>query len=115
MLANNLFGDKTVVTNAEIRLPFTGPRELALISSRFFFTDLVLFGDAGLAWTDEADLRLQWDMGPDPEIRTPVFSACASLRVNLFGMLVLEPYLAFPFQRDDVTTSVGLFFSGGGW
>ena len=30
----------------------------------------------------------------------PVFSAGASLRINLFGALILEPYYAIPLQKN---------------
>jgi hypothetical protein len=33
-------------------------------------------------------------------------SAGISLRVNVFGYLIAEPYLAMPFQRQDVKGGV---------
>jgi hypothetical protein len=35
----------------------------------------------------------------DPSVRVPVFSAGVSLRINLFGAMILEPYYAIPFQQ----------------
>jgi len=41
-------------------------------------------------------------------------SVGVSLRVNVFGAFVLEPYYAFPFQRKDVSGGVfGLTFAPG--
>ncbi len=37
--------------------------------------------------------------GVDGSYRFPVVSTGASLRINLFGYLVLEPYYAFPLQN----------------
>jgi len=37
-----------------------------------------------------------------------------SLRINIFGAFVLEPYVAIPFQRTDVQKPVfGLTFAPG--
>ncbi len=46
--------------------------------------------------------------------RVPAMSAGISLRVNVFGYFVLEPYYAIPFQRTDVEAGVfGLVFAPG--
>jgi hypothetical protein len=127
---DQLFGSRIAVANFEVRLPFTGPEKLAAIKSKFFFTDLNLFFDAGLAWspTDKVNLGQPQYVGtstsPDPYTgapsNTPVYShvpatsAGVSLRINVFGAFILEPYLAIPFQRTDVTYPVfGLNFAPG--
>jgi len=86
---------------------------LALITSGFLFSDLVLFADGGIAWDDLDNVEFQQD--PQEGKRIPVFSAGVALRLNLFGYFILEPYLAFPFQRDNVTTALNLYISPGGW
>ena len=40
--------------------------------------------------------------------RFPVFSAGGAARVNLLGAIVLEGYLAFPFQRPNKSGVWGL-------
>jgi hypothetical protein len=95
---SNLSGSRVVVANAEFRLPLTGVKSLALINSRYFMTDFNLFFDAGLAWSKGDKPRLTWKHDEMDE-RIPVFSAGASLRVNLLGYLVIEPYFAIPFQN----------------
>ena len=46
--------------------------------------------------------------------RVPALSAGISLRVNLFGAIILEPYYAIPFNRTDIKTGVfGLNFTPG--
>ena len=51
-----ILGSKIVVGSAEIRLPFTGPEQLALIKSGFLLSDLNLFVDGGVAWTRNEQL-----------------------------------------------------------
>ncbi len=114
---NNLLGSKIAVVNAELRFPFTGPPEFAVIESRMFFSDLVLFADGGLAWHDFDDIEMRWRPVRDEEIRIPVFSTGVALRVNLFGAIILEPYFALPFQRraDRTTGTFGFHLSFGGF
>jgi hypothetical protein len=95
---DELFGSKILVSNFEVRLPFTGPEQLAAVKSKFFFTELALFVDGGLAWDT-------FDKTPDGALRSfnfkPLMSAGASLRFNLFGALILEPYYAFPLVKES--------------
>jgi len=94
-------GSKILVGNFEIRLPFTGPRQLSVIPSNFLITDLNIFFDAGLGFFKENDLKKNpVDPDPidgrDPVRHKPLLSTGISLRVNLFGAIVLEPYFALP-------------------
>ncbi|RYY35252.1 MAG: tolB protein precursor, partial [Sphingobacteriaceae bacterium] len=137
----SLQGNRLAVANFEVRLPFTGPEKLAQIKSGFLFTDLNLFFDAGLAWNGGNEVKFQkepdiidyntvYDADGQPvndgngnavqtpvynsNQRVPVYSAGVSLRVNLFGALILEPYFAIPFNRTDVKKPVfGLAFTPG--
>jgi len=135
---DQLSGSRIAVFNFEVRLPFTGPEKLAMIKSKFLFTDLNLFFDAGLAWNAGEHIYFQKNppvigeenvLNPDgtPQLdnngqpvtqpkygRVPALSAGVSLRINVFGAFVLEPYLAIPFNRTDVTKPVfGLGFTPG--
>ncbi len=124
---NQLVGDRIAVANFEVRLPFTGPEKLSVIPSKFLFSELNLFFDAGLAWSKGDVVKLN-QKGPDQigtsgpnntpvyarNVKVPALSAGISARVNVFGYFVLEPYLAFPFNRLDVGKPVfGLAFSPG--
>ncbi len=110
---NNLIGSKMALANFEVRLPFTGPEQLAVIRSGVFFTELALFLDAGVAWTETTRPTLDPNNFSDDR-RFPIFSTGLSLRVNLFGALIIEPYYALPFQRDGITAGVfGLNFLPG--
>ena len=93
-----LSGSKAVVGNAEIRVPLSGPKTLALIGSKYFLADLNIFFDGGLAWTRGDRIKFPWEDYSFNE-RIPVFSAGSSLRVNVLGYLVVELYYAFPFQN----------------
>ncbi|MFN0033618.1 MAG: hypothetical protein ACKVUS_01040 [Saprospiraceae bacterium] len=103
-------GSKLLVGNFEVRLPFTGPRKLSLIKSNFLVTDLNVFFDAGLAFFENADLKEN-----APLQHKPIFSTGVSLRVNLFGYLVLEPYFALPLSapQGERTWRFGLNFIPG--
>jgi len=110
----NLLGSRMALFNFEFRVPTTGIEQLALIKSKFLYTEAALFFDAGVAWNSGA--RLRFSDGPvledtrvdyftgiaEPFTRKLVTSAGISLRINLFGYLVLEPYYAIPFQRNDL-------------
>ena len=48
------------------------------------------------------------------EERCPVFSTGVSLRINLLGYLIIEPYYAFPLQNGGFKNgSFGLNFTPG--
>jgi len=110
---NELIGTKLFLSIVELRLPFTGPEKLAVINSGILFTELALFLDAGIAFNDFDDISMKMrTAGPDK--RLPVFSTGVSLRVNVFGYMVVEPYYAFPFNRSGTTGGVfGLNFIPG--
>jgi hypothetical protein len=94
---NDLIGSQMYVANAEIRLPLTGPERLSAVKSRFLFTELNLFTDAGKAWGET-----QFINGTSGSIKRDtkwVMSSGVSMRVNLFGYLVIEPYYAIPWQN----------------
>lgn len=115
---NNLLGSKMLISNFEIRFPFTGPERLAAIKSGFLFTDLNLFFDAGIAWGDyqayDSDTGVYNDLSRKFEDTSIITSTGVSLRVNLFGQLIIEPYYAFPLQLDGNSNGVfGVNFTPG--
>jgi hypothetical protein len=92
---DNLKGSRLGIANFEVRVPLTGPKKIALIPSNYLFTDLAIFCDAGIAWDENNHPTLKWDSSTD---RTPVVSTGISLRINVLGVLVVEPYYAFPLR-----------------
>lgn len=110
---NQLQGSQMLVTNLEIRLPFTGPERLTVLKSNFFYTELALFADAGIAWDSQNSPVLRWKPKDDNQ-RVPVLSTGVSLRFNLFGMLVIEPFYAIPFQLGGMKAAyIGVNFLPG--
>jgi Tol biopolymer transport system component len=133
---NHLFGDQITTAHMEIRLPFTGPERLTVFKSKFFYTELALFADAGLVWHNINDVSLRWKPYKYPiknedvreeltteqkllldnyyKKRIPLVSTGISLRFNLFGMLILEPFYAIPFQQGGFSAAYfGLNFTPG--
>ncbi len=104
---NHLMGSRMLIGGLEVKVPFTGPERLALISSGFFFTELAWFLDAGIAWNEGQSLVFDGTNIDSARNRFPVFSTGPSLRVNLFGALILEPYFAWPFSSRGM--------GSGGW
>lgn len=111
---NQLQGSQMAVANAEIRLPLTGHPRLALFRSGLFPTELALFADAGAAWgrafptpAGSPDLPV-----PAP---VPVLSTGASVRINLAGIAVLEPFFALPWQRSGDRRGVFGLNVAAGW
>jgi hypothetical protein len=114
---NDLVGNKMYVGNIELRLPLTGPEKLSTIKSRFLFTELNLFMDAGRAWGFRETVP-----GVDPKDPVIVlknnrwiFSTGLSLRLNLFNYLVIEPYFAIPWQNGGFRNSNFGFNFVPGW
>jgi len=93
---DQLLGSSAGLVSAEVRVPFTGPKQLSLIGSKFLLTDLALFFDAGMAFNEFSDIGRE-----DPGAPELAMSVGASVRVNLFGSLILEPYWAYPLQSDS--------------
>lgn len=110
---NQIFGSRILVGNLEWRLPLTGPERLARIKSNIFFTDFSLFADAGVAW-DSSSKPVWKQTAESPDERIPLFSTGISLRLNLFGAMVLEAYYALPWRGDHFEKGVfGLNFAPG--
>ena len=109
LLVSQVTGSKVLMTSAEVRLPFTGPERLAVISSGFLASDLNLFFDMGVAFNDYNNIT--FGSGREGE-SVVLMSAGLSLRVNLFGAMILEPYYAFPL-REGGRARFGLNFIPG--
>jgi hypothetical protein len=89
---DNLFGSRIAIGNAELRAPLVG-----LFKGRMTYgplpVELVLFADAGVAWTQEHKASF---LGGDRSLLT---SAGAAVRVNALGFMVVQMSLAHPFNR----------------
>ncbi|MFD2513727.1 tolB protein precursor [Pontibacter locisalis] len=112
---NDLYGSRIAVANAELRLPFTGPEQLALIKSGMFLSDFNLFVDAGMAWSPKGSTTSEyWGFTSGSSSYKPLISAGASLRVNLFGYMIVEPFYAIPLQKNGTKlANFGVNFTPG--
>ncbi len=101
---SQLWGSKMIVANLEIRFPPLGVLGLGSGLFGFLPIEMVIFGDAGLAWYgadridfvgDEFDDRPFFSGGD----RRPIYSAGTGLRMNLFGIAIIELDWVYPFNR----------------
>jgi hypothetical protein len=95
----DLMGNKILVGNFEVRLPFTGPERLAAIKSSFLFSDLSFFLDAGWVW--EPGDKLSLDLMPVSGERRLWASTGVALRINLFGQIIIQPYFSRPLTLKN--------------
>ncbi|MEM1126764.1 MAG: peptidase S9 [Bacteroidota bacterium] len=96
---DRLLGTRIAMASAELRVPLFGTQDFGLIPFPYLPTELSLFADAGVAWTQDEAPVLAFDR--DSVDRVPLVSVGASSRFNLFGYMVLELFYAYPFQRPD--------------
>jgi hypothetical protein len=89
---DQLFGSRIAVASAEARVPIFGARGLVPTPS-VPPIDIAAFYDAGVAWTSQDEARF---LGGT---RDPVRSWGASLRINFFGVLVLQWNYVDPLDR----------------
>ena len=109
---DRLIGSRIGVGNIELRIPVMGGRELALINNPYLPMEIAPFFDAGVAWTGSEPATLQFTRQSTERI--PVTSAGVSMRINVLGYVVLEGYVAKPFQRVSKGTVFG-FNLAPGW
>jgi len=109
---NDLVGSQMYVTNVELRLPFTGPERLSTIKSRFLLSELNLFTDGGIAWGQSDGFNGQQINRRNSKF---ILSSGVSLRVNVFGYLILEPFYAIPWQNGGLRNAHFGFNFVPGW
>ncbi len=106
-ILDRLFGSRMAVANFEFRIPVIGTEDFGLLNLPYIPVELLGFADIGMAWgsplaggNGEVEPDLRWTREANA-LGAPVASAGVSSRVNILGMLILEAYYAFPFQRPD--------------
>jgi Tol biopolymer transport system component len=97
---DRLFGQRLGVLNLEARVPLLGVEQYGLIAFPFIPTEVGAFVDAGVAYDTTDDLDLTWSTARGAG-RIPVASTGLTARMNILGILILEAYYAYPFQRPD--------------
>jgi hypothetical protein len=101
-----LFGSKMILGNLEVRFPPLGLLGIGQGLFGFLPIEMVLFGDAGLAWCESVAVEClsASEQSAKPFFlggeRTPVYSAGAGLRMNVFGFMIIELDWVYPFSRE---------------
>ncbi|MBI1723214.1 MAG: PD40 domain-containing protein [Gemmatimonadetes bacterium] len=99
---DQLIGSRVAVANVEFRFPLIRNLTLGFLPVGFPPIEGAIFYDAGIAWNEGADLRWSRPSGAiASDIRAPVTSYGAGLRVNMFGFAVLRLDYAVPRQRPQ--------------
>jgi WD40 repeat protein len=114
---DRMLGSRIGVLNAELRIPFLGTSGFGLINFPYLPLEISPFFDAGIAYTgsQSPDFRFTREANDVPTNcmneqtqqgifkpcaeRIPLFSTGVSFRFNLLGYMILETYVAKPFQR----------------
>ena len=109
---DRLFGTRSLTARAEVRVPVLGPEQLSLLPFRYLPLTLAPFADAGVTWTDEQGPSFRFETESNAT-NIPVVSTGLSARVNILGRILLETYVARPFQRPDTTWTWGFRISPG--
>ena len=95
-----MFGQRIGVANFELRIPFIGTDQFGLIDLPYIPMELVAFTDVGVAWDDQNTVD-DWGFSESSTDRVPLFASGVGARFNLLGIMILEAYYAYPFQRPD--------------
>ena len=105
---DNLLGSKVGVFNFEPRLPLLGPLGVAG-RGPYPPLDFIAFFDAGIAWTNDfqpAIFGCENEFDADGNLTSGCFrkfntSVGFGLRLNLFGLILLEGDIVNPLQRPE--------------
>ncbi|MEJ2337536.1 MAG: BamA/TamA family outer membrane protein [Gemmatimonadales bacterium] len=117
---DDLLGSKVMVFNLEPRLPLLGPLGL-LGRGAVPPLDFITFFDAGMAWTNDLQPKFfgcetEFDeLGFPTKACTRTFNTSVGfgLRLNLFGLILLEGDIVNPLQRPDKSWFFQFVFNGG--
>ncbi len=116
-ILERLVGTRIGLASAELRFPLFGTEQFGLSNFPSLPTELALFTDAAIAWTNEDLSSLTFTSNIDPEtpgVRSrPLVSAGLTARFNLLGAFVFELFYVRPFQRPDVGWDLGLVIRPG--
>jgi Tol biopolymer transport system component len=128
---DRMLGSRIGVVNAEFRIPLFGTSGFGLINFPYLPLEVSPFFDAGIAWTgsQSPDFRFTREANDVPANcqneqtsqgllkpcaeRIPVFSTGVSFRFNVFGYMILETYVAKPFQRPSKDWVLGIQLAPG--
>ena len=128
---DRLVGSRVGVANLELRIPVFGTSGFGLVNFPYLPLEVSPFFDAGIAWTGDQSpsFRYATEANDTPTQcattttqqgllvpcaeRIPVFSAGISFRANVLGYMILETYVAKPFQRPNKDWVIGIQLAPG--
>ncbi len=112
---DQMIGSKIAVGNVELRFPLTRTLVLGFLPVGFPPIEGALFYDIGMAWEDSS--KVKWNRAPGENavlVRTPLRSWGGSIRVNIFGLMIMRldytKPLDRPWKRSYWTISLGPTF-----
>ncbi len=106
---NRLLGSRIGLINIELRYPLIGIDRYGLINFRYLPVDLITFFDSGVAWDGKNKPIAKIER--NTQDRVPVMSVGGGTRINLLGLLILQIYFVYPFQRNDIGAHWGFVFA----
>ncbi len=131
---DRLLGSRVDVFNLEFRIPLFGSPAFGLLPTSFLPVEIAPFFDGGIAYSASQPPDFRWAtqanqipascsnavaqqdqslFGINCVDHIPVFSAGVTTRINLLGYLILETYVAHPFQRPGKNWVVGVQLAPG--
>ncbi|HEU4989189.1 MAG TPA: basic secretory protein-like protein [Gemmatimonadaceae bacterium] len=131
---DRMLGSRVDVVNLEWRIPLFGSPAFGLLPTSFLPVEIAPFFDGGIAYSAAQPPDWRWATSANGRPAScssaaaqqqqslygincvdhiPVFSAGVTARVNLLGYLILETYVAHPFQRPGKNWVVGVQLAPG--
>jgi Tol biopolymer transport system component len=112
---DQMIGSKLAVGNVELRFPLARSLVLGLLPIGLPPIEGAIFFDIGMAWDEGSQIKWERDAGDNLlAVRAPLKSWGASIRANMFGILILRFDYAKPLDRTRSnaywTVSVGPTF-----
>jgi Tol biopolymer transport system component len=97
---DQMIGSKIAVGNVELRFPLTRSLVLGFLPVGFPPIEGAVFYDIGMAWNDASIVKWQRDTSDNPVlVRAPLRSWGASIRANVFGLLIMRFDYTKPLDR----------------
>jgi hypothetical protein len=96
---DQLIGSRIAIANVELRFPLTRSLVLGFLPIGLPPIEGALFYDAGIAWNSGDTLRINRRAGDSLTVRSLMRSYGGSIRVNLFGFVILRFDITKPLNR----------------
>jgi hypothetical protein len=98
---NQLIGSRMVVASAEFRFPLLRSGAFGFLPFGLPPIEGAFFYDVGMAWSGGDQLTWQRNIADPDNVRAPVSSYGATVRVNMFGFAIISFDYAIPRNRPE--------------